>query len=449
MARALSFGVERQVLWALGGRSAFTILGFLNALVLARALPTADFGLFVLTVTLVGFASLAGTAGLPHASVRLLAKYTAQGDARSVQAIIAATERRVATSIPVAAAALAACVFLYSALKLERPRWGASLVAGCWSAAFSWQYYQGELFRGFADLRRATIYGGVFASALTLAFFAACYLTGRKLDIAVVYSVMAASSILSCLAGRWALAGKRDRSTRRARLSWIEDELADVSRPLWKVAIWSSAAVHLPVIAAAAFYAELDLALYGAAMRLTIVIAFGQMVVTSFIQPYLARFSSAGETDLASSLASRSALAAALPASALTVGCVVGGASILGTAFGNGFSEGATMLWILALGKTVEAAAGPGGSALAMSGHQVALLAIVRWSAIVQVGAVLLIAPISSIEIMTAVLATILAAEKCVLAVISGARAGITTHAFAADVRSLLGRLNGRSKLRM
>jgi O-antigen/teichoic acid export membrane protein len=155
------------------------------------------------------------------------------------------------------------------------------------------------------------------------------------------------------------------------------------ARPESNAKVWSSVAIPLLFVSGFA-YANREMGLilvgslagpeeagiYRVAVRGADLVVFALTGIVAAISPRLARLHAVGDVPGLRRLVRRSALASllwALPVSALMI---LYGSRILSTLFGEAYAAGATSLAILSAGQLVNAATGPVGLLLNMTGRE-------------------------------------------------------------------------------
>lgn len=155
-----------------------------------------------------------------------------------------------------------------------------------------------------------------------------------------------------------------------------------VARPRYETRIWIRAAVPLSLLTAIQVvnqYAPLvvlgvlrppeDVGVYRVVTQAAMFVVFGLQIVNVVASPYIARLHSAHEPDKLRRLVAGAARASILFAAPIALLFIVLGDQILAIAFGSQFAVGYRALAILCLGQLVNAAAGPVGYLLTMTGH--------------------------------------------------------------------------------
>src|SRR5215208_7574111 len=154
--------------WALGGRILVALAGLISSALLARLLTPGDLGTYFLAYSILNVGTSLGALGLTGTVVRLVAQDMGLHHFGRVRRVIG-----VAVGVGTMGALSLGLAYLLFGDDLARGVFGApalaaitGLVAG-WIMVVTLQGILGETFRGFHDVRLATILGGQTTGAAT------------------------------------------------------------------------------------------------------------------------------------------------------------------------------------------------------------------------------------------------------------------------------------------
>ena len=119
-----------------------------------------------------------------------------------------------------------------------------------------------------------------------------------------------------------------------------------------------------------------DIAIYGTALQLALLLRIQQNIVIFVLSPEIATLYARGELTKLEKLIRRVATIASVPMLIAFLVLLVGGGEILAFLFGDFYSVGKPVVMVLAIGIASLAIAGPCGSTLAMTGNQIDLMRI-------------------------------------------------------------------------
>jgi O-antigen/teichoic acid export membrane protein len=201
-------------IWAVAGRFGGATLGILTASLLTFVISPAEVGAYNLALSIVSFGALVGALGLPKTVVRLVAENVGlnrSGRARRVIYTVLGVVGTLLTSL---------AYFLGVGDLIERRLFDSPLLVGItgliaiWIAIAIVQEITAETFRGFHDLRWATLLGGLATGGksgglimrlILLACLALLWSTGAGVDLKTVMLVSIGAGSVSVLLSCWLL----------------------------------------------------------------------------------------------------------------------------------------------------------------------------------------------------------------------------------------------------
>lgn len=364
--------------WALGGRVSLAIIGLATNALLARLLSPTELGVYFLAYSVVGVFAGLGALGFTKAVVRFVAESMGLGQyVRARRAI-----RLVLVLGSLGALAVSAFYLLFGgaliASLFDAPALAAvtGVVAG-WILVVVIQGILVEAFRGFHDIRMTTLLGGVangngiltggLFSLLLLLLWIYSGEAGLTTVMLLAAGSGAATAILAGLLLRRRVSSlAEDSSGATLRAS----EALRVAWPMMVVTLAFFALGQSSLWVAGAYLGQEDVALYGAAYRLTLYVALPLHISNMIAPPLIAEMYSQGRTDELQRILRTMATVTGAPAFLLLAAFMLFGGQILGLIFGEFYREGAELLILLSLGQIVNVWAGSCSQALTMTGHQ-------------------------------------------------------------------------------
>jgi O-antigen/teichoic acid export membrane protein len=178
-----------------------------------------------------------------------------------------------------------------------------------------------------------------------------------------------------------------------------------------------------------AFRPQEDVAIYGAAARMVILLPMPLMIVHLVVMPLVAEMYAQGRrTELERTLRSMATLGS-IPASLVLATFVLLGGPILGLVYGDYYRTGATVLALLSLGQLVNVWTGCCTTTLMMTGHQLAMMTITMVCGSLTIVAILLVVgPYGSTGVAVATAAG-LGLQNILMWLGARAATGMWTHA--------------------
>ena len=379
--------------WATGGRILVASTGLISSALLARLLTPQALGTYFLAYSILNVGTSLGQLGLTGTVVRLVAEgmgLNLFGRVRRVIGVVLGVGTLGALGVGLAYLLfgdnLAQIVFKAPALAAI-----TGLVAG-WIMVGSLQGVLGEIFRGFHDVRLATILGGqttggAAAGGATVALLTASlfllWLVNGQATLATVVLLAICSGAASTLVAGWLL----HRTVRALPPQTLDDdpktnpkkvlrEVLSISLPLLIVTLVMMVRTNGDIWTLGAFLPQREVALYGAANRLVNMVTMPMVIVTAVAPPLIAEMYSQGRReDLEHALRSMATLSG-IPAWLASMACIFFPSAILGLVYGNYYREGAAVLALLSIGLFASVCAGSCGIVLAYTGHQKTLMVI-------------------------------------------------------------------------
>lgn len=378
--------------WALGGKVLVALTGLFSSALLARLLTPQALGTYFLAYSIVNVGTSLGALGLTGTVVRLVAQSMGMnlfGRVRRVVSVVLSVGTLGALGVGLAYLLfgddLATTVFKAPALAAV-----TGLVAG-WIMVGTLQGVLGETFRGFHDVRLATILGGQTTGAatglatvalLTASLFLIWLVDGQT-TVATVLLLAICSGAVNTLVAGWLL---HRRVTGLPEQTADEDpkpdprkvlrEVLSVSLPLLVVTLVMMVRTSGDIWTLGAFLPQRELALYGAANRLVSMVTMPMVIITAVAPPLIAEMYYQGRRESLEHALRTMATLTGIPGWLASMGCIFFAGPILGLVYGNYYRGGAVVLALLSIGLFASVCAGSCGIVLSYTGHQKTLMVI-------------------------------------------------------------------------
>jgi O-antigen/teichoic acid export membrane protein len=372
--------------WALGGKILVALTGLASSALLARLLTPEALGTYFLATSIVNVGTSLGALGLTGTVVRLVAQgmgLNLFGRVRRVISVVLGVGTLGALGVGLAYLLfgddLAKIVFKAPALAAI-----TGLVAG-WIMVGTLHGLLGETFRGFHDIRLATILGGQTTGAATglatVALLTASlfllWLTNGTAALATVVLLAICSGAANALVASWLLHRKVRRlppptpdEGGKPDPKKVRREVLSISLPLLVVTLVMMLRTSGATWTLGAFLPQSELALYGAANRLVSMVTMPMVMVTAVAPPLIAEMYFQGRRgDLELALRTMATITG-IPALMASTVCIVFAAPILGLVYGDYYIQAALVLALLSIGPLVSVLAGCCGIVLSYTGHQ-------------------------------------------------------------------------------
>lgn len=415
--------------WAVGGAFLLSLLGLgINAL-LARLLATGDLGIYFLLISFAALSATVAQAGVLQVLLRRVAlspkvngKIGVAQTLWSVCLYVGLGFTLVGTLI------LASFGHWTEVLVPDKPYLSAlALLFAAWVAVLAYQGVVSETFRGLHDIRNAVVFGGVLTNTVFIVMLAGWYAGGYRPALSEVIARIVAISFLGMLLGLLLLSRRivaQEKGGHIARMKSLYRE----SAPLLFSSLLAIVLAQSDLWLVGFYLGSEDTALYGAAVRLAILIGMPLNVLNAVLPPYIAQLYAAGKHGELERILRSSAGLAGIPAAILTLIAVFAGGDLLALLYGEHFRQAAPVLGILCIGHFTHVALGSGGLVMALTGHGKALLATTLLSSAVLILGGMVAAPYGVAGIALAA-ACALILQKISMWLWIKSELGISTHA--------------------
>jgi O-antigen/teichoic acid export membrane protein len=372
--------------WAFGGRMLVALTGLLSSALLARLLTPQALGTYFLAYSILNFGTSLGALGLTGTVVRLVAQgmgLNLFGRVRRVISVVLGIGTLGALGVGLAylliGDALAKTVFNAPALAAV-----TGLVAG-WIMVGTLQGVLGETFRGFHDVRLATILGGQTTGAatglatvalLTASLFLLWVVNGQATVATIILLALCSGAVNTVVAG-WLLHRKVTELPPPTPDEGGEPdpkkvlrEVLSISLPLLVVTLVMMVRTSGDTWILGASLPQSELALYGAANRLVSMVTMPMVIVTAVAPPLIAEMYFQGRRETLERALRGMATVTGIPALLASMACIFFAGPILGLVYTDYYTKAAAVLALLSIGPLVSVLAGCCGIMLSYTGHQ-------------------------------------------------------------------------------
>jgi len=415
--------------WALGGRAVhiLSVLG-LNAL-LARLLAPGELGVYFLTHSLVLMGATLGLLGMDIAVVRLVAESVGIGNPGRAKASlrIALLVTTVGSFTVAGFLALNGGDWIAHSV-FKSPAMGEiTVLAALWLLLMTFRRLFAEVFRGFQDIRLATIFEICAVNLISIVLLFLLWMLRKHSNLEQILAIIILSSFITFL-----VAGALTRKKMQGLKGKDGIKAQEVMAIAWPLLVTNLAVVALSqsdLWILGAFLPKEEVAVYGACRQLMLMIPMSLIVINSVIQPLIAQLYVQGKREEIEGVLRITAAIAAFPAFLVMVVFLLFGGPILGIVFGDYYREGAAVLAVLSLGLAFNVWAGSCGLALMMTGNQAVLMWITIFCGLLTfVGAMLVVKDFGVIGVGTVATSTMVI-QNLLMLIFVKIKTGMWTHA--------------------
>jgi O-antigen/teichoic acid export membrane protein len=435
--------------WALGGKIGAATIGIVTTGVLTRLLTKQEVAVYLLAFSIISLGAVIGSLGLPKTVLRFVAESITLGQpGRARRAIYTALGLGVLGALCISLAYFFIVGDLVSRYLFHSSALVAviGLTAG-WMAISTMQEIMAETFRGFHDIRMATLFGGLAtggksAGLIMRVMLLACLVlllaTVGHTDLRTVMLASvgagAASSLLAALFLHNKITSLGTQGMEN-RIS-VGDELRDAF-PILIISLTSFILLSAADLWILNYFGSKDeVAVYGVAARLVTFIAMPLLLTNLVLPPIIAEMYAQDRTaELEGTLRSFSTLSGVPSLLVLILFMLLGG-PILGLVYGAklfppgslAIHQGAIVLVLLSAGKLAAVWAGSCGAVLQFTGHQRSMLRVnLLTSPLFIIGALLVVRDYGPIGIAS-MTAAVTVLQNAALVLVAKRKTGMWTH---------------------
>lgn len=378
--RLISGGV-----WALSSKVIVAVCSLALNAMLARLLGPEEVGVYFLVLTWVSIAALVAQFGLGHAVIKLLGVAISSQDSGAARGVV----RAVTKLGLIGALTMGALTYSEPGRWATQALFAAPLMMSVLGATAliviltSLQNLFAETIRGFRDVPKASLVGGLSAAVVYTLLVAFCALLQGRSSLSLILWMNVFSLAIGTLLGAYWIA--------RA-LAALPPEpvkhpvnLIGLTAPMLVINVCSFALMQADLWILGMFRPPAEVALYGAASRLAGTLWMISAVSTAVLAPVIAQTCARGDTSSLERVLRAAATATALAALPLVAAFAVFPAEILSVIYGAYYAAGAPVLAFLAIGIFVNLLLGMRGYVLLMTGRERSLMRIMLSSALLNV----------------------------------------------------------------
>ena len=369
------------------------MFGIFTTGLLARMLSQQELGAYFLALTIVSLGAVVGSLGLPKTVVGLVAENMGVGRPERARRGI-----RTVLGLGLFGALGISLAYLWVGDLVSEHLFHSSLLVGVTGLLAGWiaiavvQEITAETFRGFHDIRLATLLGGLATAGksgglimrvLLLGVLVLLWVRSQHTSLTTVMLVCIGSGSMSVVLSLWLLydkvssLGSSEGSADEELVS--AKEILDDATPFLAIALTSFVLLSADVWILGALGSLKEVGIYGAASRLVAFVVMPLLIVNLVLPPIVAEMYAQGQTGrLERTLRTFSTLAGIPSLLVLLVFMLLGG-PILGLVYGKPIYHSDTavlVLLILSAAKLTAVWSGSCGLVLQFTGHQSSMLRV-------------------------------------------------------------------------
>lgn len=344
-------------------------LGFGMEVVLARLLPVDEYGTYVYVWTWLNVLGLICTLGFKGALIRFVSGFRADQEWAQLRGVLRFSTRWTALASVTVGGGVAAGALALKPADASGPMYAGMAVGMTALPLIVLNILRQSALQGLKHVVQADAPYFLLRRVLVIGLAIAGYLVWGKLTAVTTLLLVAVALLLSFfLATYW---------LRQALPPNVFDVRPDYRRKRWiRIAfpflLISGAALiqsKTDILMLGSLSSPEDAGIYGAATRVTALIAFGLNASNMIVAPLISEYYNTGEYEQLQTLIAIAAAGVFAYTVAAGIFIIVAGGWIL-SVFGSNFTAGYAPMTVLVLGNAVNALAGPVGYIMTMTGRQ-------------------------------------------------------------------------------
>lgn len=362
--------------WTITGRTVTVITGLTINGLITRLLAAEEVGTYFLCISMVMITVHLAQLGLDRAVVRLVAEAMGHGRTGQARGVVVTVMR-----VGLIAAVVIATVlglggrtfagYISNSPLLPTVMWFVAV----WLVIKTVEGLLAESFRGFHDIRMATISTNTTSNIVLLVILSAVFwLWGRSSLEALLFFSIAASAVNVFLA---VIVMKKKLNNLGTLVPLGIRYVMVIGAPLLvtNLMIFIFGQADIWIIGASRPTEEV--AVYGAAARLVQMVILPAGIINAILPPIVSEMYSLGNVKQLENIIRVTSALAAIPAACVLLVLVFASNGIMGLIYGDFYRHGGLLLILISAGQFVNVWAGSGILILMMTGNQIPLMKIV------------------------------------------------------------------------
>lgn len=362
--------------WASLGRFLSIIFILLINGIVTRLLSPYQVGQYFLVFSLVTVAAIAAQLGLNQAIVKLVSEHLSKGKINIANYIAIRSVKTVLISV--FSISTLAIIFSYYYIDEIQTKWSFSYYTAfliiTWFALLTYQSILAECFRGYHNIKRSIVFGGVLTNFLLASFITTHWLIKKSSSIDIILSVSALAILINLIFSQ--ITYSKITSSKIKEAVDLPRDVMSIAWPIWYTNLTLIILIHADIWIIGSFLSSNDVAIYGAAARLAAFIGIPLLIINSVISPVITDLYYKKDIKQLQHVLSVAATLASIPALLITSLYFIFGEDILRLVFGPFYSGSYWVLFILGAGQFFNVIAGSCGLVLMMTGHHHLMLKI-------------------------------------------------------------------------
>ena len=427
-------------IWVFLGKVFLALSAFIIAVLVTRLLPPDEAGIYWLASSIAAFLSLTTRFGLDSTLLRLVSENLSLGNYGNASRDVVMG----LTTLSIISIGFVVLIYtlyyFYSNETQSNDLWSTTLIGliVIWSVVLSFQSVVAEIFRAYKEVPFSVIFGGLFSSLIIISIMLLLltYSNQVTLNTIILATIIAGATntILSQLVlSRYHLFRRNWRGKFR-----FSSSLLSQAKAYWINAISHYVLSFSGLWVAGLYLSKSDVAHYGAAMRLTLLISMPLMIVNALVPTLIARLNAKKSTAQLERIVRGMATLATIPSVFVLFLFVTFSSEIFVLAFGKEYVDGADVFNILVFSQVASVLSGSCGFLLLMTGHQKIMMYITLFSAVICTLISGLIARYYGAVGIAFVVTTVIIIQQFVTVIFAHNKTGVWSHIGIRDTLKFL-----------
>ncbi|WP_028580031.1 oligosaccharide flippase family protein [Desulfogranum japonicum] len=417
-----------SAVWVFAGKLFSAIATVVINGLLARMLTPEELGVYFILLSIVGMAALVAQLGLGQVIVRQISSARGLQDCASIKPDI---------QFILLVVVIISCVVFF----IGQTAWMGKII----HAVFQSQTINSNIFipfltvpflalqtilaeghRGFDDIPKATVFGGVSTNALLMSFLLGAFfcIAGMTLSQALVFTLIA--TVVSVVISFALFVKKVHAVSEKCNTVANYKAILSASYPLLVYSLMIFAVNQAPLWIIGSFLSEESVAYYGAALRLVQPITMPLLIVNAIVASKISEMHIRGKHAELERMLRSCATLAGVPSLILLFVFMFFSADVLAVVFGEKYRHANDLLIILCAGKILSVLAGSCGMLLIHTGNEKVLTVTSVIVGLLTVALSILLVQYGAVGIAIAV-ATGISIQNIILLIVGKAKVGIWT----------------------
>jgi len=370
--------------WVLVARVVQMGSGLLLSVAIARLLNPSEFGAYVLALSICNFLTIAAGLGVPRMVVRLVAESLAgkkPGEAASLAWSSILLVGTAAVLMAVLVLSRQGGVFLDWAFGSKTLVSLAPLLAA-FLVLRAFEDVSSEIQRGYSKFLLASVYQGTLRTAISVIVIGGFWVIDKgTIDASGVMLILVLSAAITAFIQFFHLLHQTKSHFRRFAPKFRR--VLGVSWPLLITQILLILPSQGMIWIVGFFSPESDVALFGAAIRLVVLLTVPLSIANSVLPPIISELYTIKELLVLERVVRKTAFFVAIPTSLAMLVVVLFSDDVMGKVYGEFYMAAGTVFLICSIGQFLGVVSGPCQQVLMMTGNERILLKITGVSAFV------------------------------------------------------------------